>query len=353
MKVIEARNAHQALAIGLNELFASGVPRDSRNGPVLQMPTPVTTVYQRPMERVVFWPQRDANPFFHLYEAMWMLDGRNDLEGVARYAKQMREYSDDGKTINGSAYGYRWRSAFDPTDQLREVVRMLRANVNERRAILQMWDASTDLGSSSKDVPCNTTASVQINTEGALDLTVFCRSNDIVWGAYGANAVHFSFLLEYLARCIGVPVGQYYQVSINWHGYVKTIEPLKELAKWSWSLSDPYVQGLCEPVPLMPNGAMDWFDTNLHSLLALVDSQKLTILGADDWKHLPFFHTFYIMMLAHQYWRALAHRPLDRYDVAMGVLDAAPVNVDWIRAGKEWMQRRLVKEQARANQIQA
>jgi hypothetical protein len=45
------------------------------------------------------------------------------------------------------------------------------------------------------------------------------RSNDIVWGAYGANAVHFSYLLEYVASSIGVKVGRYWQVSNDFHIY--------------------------------------------------------------------------------------------------------------------------------------
>jgi thymidylate synthase len=57
-----------------------------------------------------------------------------------------------------------------------------------------------------------------------LDLTVLCRSNDVVWGAYGANAVHFSVLQEYLAGRIGVDVGVMYQFSNNYHGYVDGAE---------------------------------------------------------------------------------------------------------------------------------
>lgn len=352
MRIIQARNAHQALAQGIQTLFTLGVPRESRNGPVLQMPTPVTTVYERPMERVVFWSQRDANPFFHLYEAMWMLAGRNDVEGVARYAKQMREYSDDGVTMNGSAYGFRWRHAFDPVDQLDEVIAMLKKNPNERRAVLQMWDCSSDLGSSSKDVPCNTMATVQINTEGALDLTVFCRSNDVVWGAYGANAVHFSVLLEYLARSIGVPVGRYYQVSVNWHGYLSTATPLRDLGGHAMNMADPYDQGLCAPVELMPNGATDWFNTNLYRLLEWTDHELLTFEGAQLYSSHPFFHTFYVMMLAHQLWRVNKGSP-SRYEVVERALDLAPVNIDWIRAGKEWMARRRLKEATRGSSKQA
>jgi hypothetical protein len=112
MHVIRARNVNDAFSQALGYLEKYGIRRDSRNGPVLLSPEPVTTVYSHPLERVLFWSERDANPFFHLYEALYFLAGRNEVEPLARYAKQMREYSDDGEIFHGS-YGYRWRHHFD------------------------------------------------------------------------------------------------------------------------------------------------------------------------------------------------------------------------------------------------
>lgn len=344
MKVIEARNVHQALAIGISDLLTHGVHRESRNGPVLQMPTPVTTVYRQPTERVVFWSQRDANPFFHLYESLWMLSGRDDVKGVARFAKQMAEYSDDGIRFHG-AYGHRWRNAFDPMDQLEEIADALVKNRNDRRQVLQMWDAGTDLGREGKDLPCNVIATFQVNTEGALDLSVFCRSNDIIWGAYGANAVHFSMLLEYMSAWVGVPVGHYYQTSVNYHAYLTTLEPVQVLAHSSWSRSDPYVQGLCEPLRLVRSTISD-FDNDMHELLTNVDTDFAG--ERNTFAYDPFFHTAYGMFYAHHLWRTLPAPA--RFEQSLAVLDNYPVNVDWIRAGKEWIQRRKVRYE---NSLQA
>lgn len=359
MKVINARNAHQALALGLEELFKNGVQRDSRNGPVLQSPVPVTTVYDKPTERVVFWSQRDANPFFHLYEALWMLAGRNDVEGPAKYAKQMREYSDDGETFHG-AYGYRWRSyrwrneflgaspTFAHADQLPKIIKALRKNRDDRRQVLQMWDAVLDLGGSGKDLPCNLTATFQINTEGHLDLTVFNRSNDIVWGCYGANAVHFSILLEYVAMFVGVPVGRYYQVSVNWHGYLDTVSALYSIPEHArFDMADPYTQNLVESVPLMLEPTS--FDVMNSYLLEAADNDALGDLSVRKTMSAePFFTVAHRMLLAHQVYRT-GEIP-EKYDAALDILGSAPLNVDWIRAGKEWIQRRKVKANARTQQ---
>ncbi|MGH3997155.1 MAG: thymidylate synthase [Pseudonocardiaceae bacterium] len=217
MQVLRARNVEHALQLGLGFLQAQGVRRGSRNGPVLVSEEPVTTVYERPRERVLFWPERDANPFFHLYESLWMLNGQRDAATLARYVKRMATFSDDGQTLN-AAYGYRCRRHFG-RDQLQPIVQALRTNPDDRRCILQIWDQKYDLARPTKDAACNTTVHFQRGYEGQLDMTVFCRSNDIIWGAYGANAVHFSYLQEFVASFVGCPVGRYWQVSDNFHAY--------------------------------------------------------------------------------------------------------------------------------------
>lgn len=196
----------------------------SRNGDVLRIPGPVTVSYRHPKERVLFNRVRDCNPFFHLYESLWMLGGRKDVESLAYYNKRMREFSDDGETFHG-AYGYRWRHALG-YDQLDTIYNTLYHLPNDRRAVLQMWDGnpsgpSNDLvkgGSGGKDVPCNLMGVFEVFKQ-KLHLTVFNRSNDLLWGMLGANVVHFSFLLEYMATRLSLPVGQLHQCSSNVHIY--------------------------------------------------------------------------------------------------------------------------------------
>jgi len=156
MQTITARNVHQALPEVMHLMKTLGKPRESRNGPVLKVPGPVSICYERPTERVMFWPERDANPFFHCLEALWMLAGRNDVGFVANILPRMRTFSDDGQTLNG-AYGHRWRAQFGG-DQLIHITEALKADRYDRRQVLAMWDAPHDLGSDSKDLPCNTQA---------------------------------------------------------------------------------------------------------------------------------------------------------------------------------------------------
>ena len=109
--MLEVRNVNEALPAALELLEKDGISETSRNGPVLRIPYPVTIAYKRPWERVLFSNARDANPYFHLFESMWMLAGRNDLGWIQQFNSRMSEFSDDGISLHG-AYGYRWRKWF-------------------------------------------------------------------------------------------------------------------------------------------------------------------------------------------------------------------------------------------------
>jgi thymidylate synthase len=218
MRIIYARNVNDAWPQAIRYMDEVGEPEPSRVGPVRVAPHPVVTIYSKPMERVLFDPVRDANPIFHLHEALWMLAGSNDATWLDQFVSDFSSrYAEEGGTMHG-AYGHRWREHFD-FDQLDSVVRILQKEPTSRQAVIQMWDVQADLEIPGlKDRPCNTQIYLRIRN-GALDLCTTVRSNDIVWGAYGANAVHFTILQEYLAARIGVFIGTFTQFSWNWHMY--------------------------------------------------------------------------------------------------------------------------------------
>jgi len=348
MKVIHARNVHQALPEALYQLQREGVRRDSRNGPVVLFPEPVTTVYARPAERVLYWAERDANPFFHLFESLWMIAGRNDVEAVAAYVDRMRSYSDDGVTFHG-AYGFRWRHHFFE-DQLPKIIAALKSNKDDRRQVLSMWDADADLGRQGKDLPCNLQAIFQIACDGRLDMMVTNRSNDLIWGAYGANAVHFSYLHEYVARSVGVEQGVYRQVSANFHAYTEVLTKVDPLAEFAadpllpaevrWAGRDPYQDQVVEPFPLMSVSPEEW-----HADLDMFMSEP-DAMGFRD----PFFRRVAIpMSKAHRAFKERTNS--DRFDLALEHLDRVAAT-DWQLAAVEWIERRRVAFEARKAKAQ-
>lgn len=339
MITIACRNVNDGLAYALKALEQAGVRRKSRNGDVTYFPVPTTIFYHEPRERVLWNEKRDANPFFHFFESLWMLDGRRDVAFPARFAKKIVDYSDDTRSLNG-AYGYRWRRQFG-RDQIKVIAKRLRENPDDRRCVLQMWDAGSDLGSSSKDVPCNTNVFFAISPDGRLDMTVCNRSNDIVWGCFGANAVHFSFLQEYLASWIGVEVGRYWQMANNLHLYdfnrnqVSTVLPEWE----SDGAEEPYNAGLVAPFRL---NQMGWEDMKTWDEdLSMFMEHPLSV----GFRH-AFFRRVALPMMAA--WNSYSRKEdEDRFSKARDNLRQC-LAYDWTMACDQWLGRREALARAKA-----
>lgn len=220
MKVLNVRNANDALGQGIQLIKESAESVESRAGATLEVLSPVTTVYHKPWERVLISKVRDANPFFHLMEAMWILAGRRDVKFLTEFNKRMVDYSDGGEAFNAS-YGYRLRNGTGnyKIDQLAEVIKLLKRDPNTRQAVCQIWD-EYDLVHNTKDKACNMSIVFRIR-DGKLCMTVYNRSNDMIWGAYGANVVQFSIIQEYVAVHLELLIGTYTQVSNSYHVYTE------------------------------------------------------------------------------------------------------------------------------------
>lgn len=302
MRCISAESVNDALSDGLYHLHHFGIEEASRNGPVFVSRQPVMTTFDHPARRVLVSSDRDANPFFHLFEALWMLAGRNDLTFPKTFVSTFGQFSDDGHTLHG-AYGFRWRTYFG-YDQLAYIIDMLRVDPKTRRVVLSMWDGGHLIGprgnhvhertpdlmvavEGGKDVPCNTHAYFD-TIGGKLNMTTVARGLDIVLGAYGANAVHMSILLEYVAAMIGLEIGVYRQFANNYHAYTELYPHLKLDREGLVTLadkvrsSDPYgrpgpLRSLdydnprIVPMPLMePGEEQDWHE-DLEAFMSMVD----------------------------------------------------------------------------------
>lgn len=313
MQVIHATNVNDAFVKGAALLRNYGVKSNSRAGPVTTMPVPVTTVYTFPTERVLFNAHRDANPFFHFFEALWMLNGMDDATWLDQFVGDFSvRFAEEGG-IQWGAYGHRWRNHFNH-DQLDGIVDLLTANPDDRRAVIQMWDVDWDLGTNVKDVPCNTHIYPRI-VNGRLDITVCCRSNDMIWGAYGSNMVHFSMLQEYLAGRIGVDVGLYYQISNNMHVYDATADKL-----------DAPFNGDAYPGTEPMGNDWDEWDADLAAFFYDSTYHSYT----NEW----FNNTVYPMWMAHKFKKE--GNMLDALSQANNI--KAP---DWRLAAIQWLERRI------------
>lgn len=220
---VQGENVRDAYKTGMELLSYVGKKEPSRAGEVIVSPVPVITIYEYPHHRVLLNAVRDANPFFHFMEGIWMLSGSNQSAFLDNYVSDFSErFTDEGKRLHG-AYGHRWLIHFGGLDQVEEAIKILSVDPTSRRVVIAMWDPSADLGTASKDIPCNTHIYFRIKHHH-LEMMINCRSNDIIWGAYGANAVHFSMLQEYMSSRLDLQIGRLYQNSWNYHAYTSIFE---------------------------------------------------------------------------------------------------------------------------------
>ena len=328
MHTIHARNVNDAFVSGMKLLYEEGTPRRSRAGDVLEYPTCVATVYEKPWERVLFNPVRDANPFFHLMESLWMLRGQRDVQSMVRYNKRMDEYSDDGEVFHG-AYGYRWRNHFSQDyrllDQINIIIRRLKKDPIDRRCVLQMWDAAYDLNVNKVDIPCNTHVYFKLRDElghspkyihyfPELHMTVCCRSNDIIWGAYGANAVHFSMLQQYIADSLGVAMGPYVQISDSFHAYKNVFD--------AYRIPE-------EGLPCHSPELYDNFSNTRFRIPRDMDTNDTSFLNT------PFFIELIGPMI-----KTWDHWKNGEWQAAFDTVKADMLIEDWRHACLEWLERR-------------
>lgn len=339
---------------GVNDLYPQGVAllaqqgekQPSRAGEVLVLPAPLAITYERPWERVLFDETRNANPFMNLFESLWLLAGRNDAKWLDQFVHDFssRFAEEDGR-LHGS-YGYRWRKHFDMEgegqpwlpDQINTIVERLKRDPYDRRVVLQMWDPVADLGSTAKDVPCNLVVLPRIREshsllEGenygklVLDITVCCRSNDLIWGTFSANCVQFSVLLEYLAGRLGVGMGKYVQFSHNCHMYLAT-QP---------KLVSPYFSDYPNTHPI----GKDWsvWDRDLQWFMQWTELLEPGMFHQGYPDNPWFEHTAQPLFITHHLWKQ--GKRLEAYDY----LISPPQNIapDWRLAAEQWMKRRLEK----------
>ena len=174
-----------------------------------------------------------------------ILNNQNDAKKLAQYNSRMTEYSDDGKRFN-AFYGTRMRETWG--DQLLRVIDEIMGDYGTRQAVIQIWSAD-DLGAQTKDKACNLAVVFRRAIRGKnaeLDMTVYNRSNDIVWGMFGTNLVQFTMLHEVVAAMTRLKLGVYTHVTSCVHFY----EHHKQLVTDFTNVSGTDEHEGCEKIPL-------------------------------------------------------------------------------------------------------
>jgi thymidylate synthase len=268
----------------------------SRLGTVRVLDDPLTICNLNPRQRVLVGRQRNANPFFHMMEAIWMFAGAEN-DWITKFNSNMREYLEPSTNQFHGAYGFRWRRHFD-MDQVETIIKMLEQGDRTRRAYLAIWDPCTDLDSRALDLPCNVGMAFRVQ-EDKLNGYVYNRSNDLIWGMLGTNIVQFSMLLEVIASCTGYRLGKLYQITCNPHIYERHWPLFQDAINWegdnaptislnvdSWDLWTKDAEKFLEE-DVSGNYYHYWFTQvaiPMYRVYVFRDHSALKYIAATDWR---------------------------------------------------------------------
>ena len=179
--------------------------------------------------------------------------------------------------------------------------------------------------------------------KGKLCLTIYNRSNDIIWGAYGANIVQFSMLLEYVAAKVGIPMGTYTQVSNSYHVYTEGPGGLlynRLIAKYDY-VSEPY--DYVNNQVLMKRCQMDNFDSDLNYFFSVYDANNIeTLAKMNNWQS-DYFKELVIPML-----RVYDVYKRDSPEAARAICHEIEAD-DWRKAAQDWMEVRIQNRKRKEN----
>jgi len=227
-------------------LLKEGIRRKTRDKVCVELPGPFMFKITNSTARLVTINERKWNPILPFAESLWLATGRNDLEFIGHYLNKMKNFSDDGQFLRGG-YGprlrkfnginddYKIRNPYNinvsklnksEVDQFNFICQKFKKDLYTRQAIINIGDPPKDCFNKdgsikiTKDFPCTRLLHFQKQPHSnKLNLTVYMRSNDLMWGASAVNIFNFTFILEYFAQILNLDIGDYYHIANNFHYY--------------------------------------------------------------------------------------------------------------------------------------
>jgi len=176
-----------------------------------------------------------------------------------------------------------------------------------------------------------------------LDMTIFNRSNDAIWGGVaGANITNLPIFQEYVAAHLNIDVGRVFVVSNNLHVYMenpKTKPLLEAYAGKNQQPQDEYSIGRVDHYPLIENITV--FDYELTRFMNLV--YNAVTRGDEELPESIYYNSIFSrvavpMFMAHRSHISKQRQPALNWASHI----AAP---DWRLACVNWLERRYAKSE--------
>ncbi len=319
MKVIQGRNMHEVFPRALNMLLLEG----EKYGTIFECHVPISLVVEQPTERLVYGSIEDLNPFAMLFHTLWVIGGRNDVSFLDQmFGGYHTGHSDDGVVLHG-AYGHRVRNHFpsepviDTIDQLKSAIVMLRKNFRRRDVVLELWDASADLGLQSRNLPSATHIYLSIGRHMSLDMMVMYREADI-YNMQG-DSIAFSLMQEFIAKAIVAPVGRITIVINRLNGCCSLVKGL--------GIDIPTTN----PYDTAPSSALEFNDSDVWLAELAMFLDEGPVMGMRE----PF-----LRHVASPMWHAWRQYKVSGSRAALDTVSRVRA-ADWRAASTEWLTRRI------------
>ena len=159
-------------------------------------------------------------------ELAWYFAGRNDVAFISKFASLWERITDDGYT-NNSAYGYILQAKY-MFNQIETIVRLLRKDATSRRAVLNLNVPNAHV-LETKDEPCTIALQFLIR-HNRLHCTAIMRSNDL-WFGTPYDVIYFTAIQAFIARELGVSLGEYTHIAVSLHVYLRYLERLRDVVQ--------------------------------------------------------------------------------------------------------------------------
>lgn len=170
-----------------------------------------------PLERVCYSAERRVNITFLYAEALWYLRGSNSLDEIAYYAPRMRDYSADGRTLTGTAYGPRIFDWEGTLNQWHAVSAELASDPASKRAVIHIRNPSEFAVHKNIDAACTLTLQF-FNRDDRLHMFTNMRANDMYRGVLG-DVFSFTLMMELMASELNLSLGHYTHIVASSHLY--------------------------------------------------------------------------------------------------------------------------------------
>jgi len=177
--------------------------------------------------------ERKLSYEFNAAEKLCYITGKSGEDILPKYAPKIKQFINKDTGKFDGAYGPRLIKQYE------HILSILKKDKDTRQAILNIYNFHDD-HHDSIDIPCTSTLHFLIR-DNVLNLIVYMRSNDLLWGT-PYDVAQFTFLQECFANILGIEPGTYTHIAGSLHIYFKDYERFEKILKCGEIVDKKYQQ---------------------------------------------------------------------------------------------------------------